>query len=90
MARAVSPQPQYRQQTRPSSAGGMELQLAGHHGDMYGRDSYSPRGREPARPVSYYGDVGSQGSRSRSRTMAVTDPSRQFSRDGRPILHFGK
>lgn len=90
VARAVSPQPQYRQQVRPSSAGGMELQLSNHHGDMYGRDAYSPRGREPARPVSYYGDAGSQGSRSRSRTLAAADPGRQFSRDGRPVLHFGK
>lgn len=87
--RAVSPQPQYRQQSRPSSAGGMELQLS--RGDMYGggRDAYSPRGREPARPISYYGDVGSSG-RSRSRTLAGAEPGRQFSRDGRPILHFGK
>ena len=95
MGRAVSPQPQYRQQSRPSSssAGGMELQLSGPQGDMYGgggRDSYSQRGRDPARPISYYGDAGSQGSRSRSRTMAVADPGRQISRDGRPILHFSK
>lgn len=73
----------------------MELQLSSSQGDMYGagggRDSYSSqRGRDPARPISYYGDAGSQGSRSRSRTMAVADPGRQISRDGRPILHFGK
>lgn len=89
--RAVSPQPQYRQQSRPSSAGGMELQLS--RGDMYGggsgRDAYSARGRDTARPISYYGDAGSTG-RSRSRTLAAAEPGRQFSRDGRPILHFGK
>jgi hypothetical protein len=28
--------------------------------------------------------------RSRSRTLAVAEPGRKFSRDGRPILHFGK
>lgn len=92
-ARAVSPQPQFRQQTRPSSAGGMELQLSsGGSGDMYGTsyDSYSARGRDSGRPMSYYGDGGSQGGRSRSRTVAVADPSRQFSRDGRPILHFAR
>lgn len=83
-ARAVSPQPQFRQQTRPSSAGGMELQLSG---GSY--DSYGSRGRDSGRPMSYYGDGGNQGGRSRSRTVAVADPSRQFSRDGRPILHFG-
>ncbi|GIC86940.1 formin-binding protein HOF1 [Aspergillus udagawae] len=92
-ARAVSPQPQFRQQTRPSSAGGMELQLSGgSSGDMYGTsyDSYGSRGRDSGRPMSYYGDGGSQGGRSRSRTVAVADPSRQFSRDGRPILHFAR
>lgn len=89
--RAVSPQPQYRQQSRPSSAGGMELQLS--RGDMYGggsgREAYSARGRDTARPISYYGDAASTG-RSRSRTLATAEPGRQFSRDGRPILHFGK
>ncbi|RLL95524.1 hypothetical protein CFD26_101123 [Aspergillus turcosus] len=84
-ARAVSPQPQFRQQTRPSSAGGMELQLSG---GSY--DSYGSRGRDSGRPMSYYGDGGNQGGRSRSRTVAVADPSRQFSRDGRPILHFAR
>lgn len=88
MPRAVSPQPQFRQQNRPSSSGGMELQLSNSHGDMYG--SYSPRGRDPGRPTSFYGEAGSQGNRSRSRTLAVADPGRQISRDGRPILHFGK
>ncbi|KAL4915306.1 hypothetical protein BDW62DRAFT_125930 [Aspergillus aurantiobrunneus] len=89
MPRAVSPQPQFRQQTRPSSAGGMELQLS--QPDMYGGggDGYGSPQREPRRPMSYY-DGGSQRSRSRSRSMAVADPGRQFSRDGRPILHFAR
>lgn len=92
MSRAASPQPQFRQQTRPSSAGGMELQLSASPVDMYGgsHDGYASPRREPSRPMSYYGDGGSQRSRSRSRAMAVADPGRQFSRDGRPILHFGK
>ncbi|EAU35003.1 conserved hypothetical protein [Aspergillus terreus NIH2624] len=89
MGRTASPQPQFRQQARPSSAGGMELQLS-NPADMYGgSDGYGSR-REPARPMSYYGDTGSPRSRSRSRTMAVADPGRQFSRDGRPILHFAR
>ncbi|KAE8353306.1 hypothetical protein BDV28DRAFT_109495 [Aspergillus coremiiformis] len=89
MSRAVSPQPQFRQQARPSSAGGMELQLS-NQVDMYGagHDGYGSR-REPGRPISYY-DSGSHRSRSRSRTLAVADPGRQFSRDGRPILHFAR
>ncbi|KNG85127.1 putative cell division control protein (Cdc15) [Aspergillus nomiae NRRL 13137] len=82
MSRGVSPQPQFRQQSRPSSAGGMELQLS-NQVDMYG----SPR--QAGRPGSYY-DGGSHRSRSRSRTLAVADPGRQFSRDGRPILHFAR
>ncbi|KAJ5683282.1 hypothetical protein N7462_006447 [Penicillium macrosclerotiorum] len=91
--RAVSPQPQFRQQVRPSSAGGMELQLSGQV-DMYGgggRDGYGSPRRNDSRPMSYYGDnppppVG----RSRSRTLAVAEPGRKFSRDGRPILHFAR
>lgn len=89
--RAVSPQPQFRQQHRPSSAGGMELQLSGNQVEMYGApDGYSSRGRSSGRPMSYYGDGGNQGGRTRSRTLAVAEPGRQFSRDGRPILQFGK
>ncbi|KAL4979292.1 hypothetical protein BDW66DRAFT_111273 [Aspergillus desertorum] len=87
--RAVSPQPHFRQQARPSSAGGMELQLS--QPDMYGGsgDRYASPQRESRRPMSCY-DGGSQRSRSRSRSMAVADPGRQFSRDGRPILHFAR
>lgn len=93
--RAVSPQPQFRQQARPSSAGGMELQLSGGQVDMYsgggGRDGYGSARRGDGRPVSYYGDGGGPPvGRSRSRTLAVAEPGRKFSRDGRPILHFGK
>ncbi|BCS22668.1 formin-binding protein HOF1 [Aspergillus puulaauensis] len=89
MPRAVSPQPQFKQQARPSSAGGMELQLS--QPDMYGGsgDGYGSPQREPRRPMSYY-DGASQRSRSRGRSMAVADPGRQFSRDGRPILHFAR
>lgn len=90
MPRAVSPQPQFRQQTRPNSAGGMELQLSGNQVDMYGgHDGYGSRGRGNGRPMSYY-DGGNQGGRSRSRTLAAAEPGRQYSRDGRPILQFGK
>ncbi|OGE53213.1 hypothetical protein PENARI_c008G07443 [Penicillium arizonense] len=89
--RAVSPQPQFRQQTRPSSAGGMELQLSGNHGDMYGASSPGGYGsaRSSGRPSSTYGD-GPPIGRSRSRTLAVAEPGRKFSRDGRPILHFAR
>jgi len=92
--RAVSPQPQFRQQARPSSAGGMELQLSGGQVEMYGGSGGSQGygSRRGGRPSSYYGDGGGAPpvGRSRSRTVAVADPARKFSRDGRPILHFGK
>ena len=91
--RAVSPQPQFRQQARPSSAGGMELQLSGGQVDMYGGGSQNGYGstRHDGRPSSYYGDAAAPPvGRSRSRTLAVADPGRKFSRDGRPVLHFGK
>lgn len=95
--RAVSPQPQFRQQVRPSSAGGMELQLSGQV-DMYGggaRDGYgsAPRRGGDGRPMSQYGGDANAPppvGRSRSRTLAVAEPGRKFSRDGRAILHFGK
>lgn len=93
--RAVSPQPHFRQQARPSSAGGMELQLSGNQVEMYGapgpRAGYGSPRRGDGRPVSYYGEgSGPPVGRSRSRTLAVAEPGRKFSRDGRPILHFGK
>ncbi|KAJ6011172.1 hypothetical protein N7451_002584 [Penicillium sp. IBT 35674x] len=91
--RAVSPQPQFRQQVRPSSAGGMELQLSAGQDDMYGNGSqYGGSTRGDGRPRSYYGgnNGGPPVGRSRSRTVAVADPGRKFSRDGRPILHFAR
>ncbi|KAJ5728321.1 hypothetical protein N7493_004651 [Penicillium malachiteum] len=90
--RAVSPQPQFRQQVRPSSAGGMELQLSG--GSTYGGSQsggYAPS-RSDSRPRSYYGGDNNPPpvGRSRSRTLAVADPGRKFSRDGRAVLHFAR
>ena len=97
--RAASPQPQYTM--RPGSSGGMALQLApgpgGQQDDIYGG---SQRGRgttEGRRPASYYGGAGAataggggQGARSdaRIRSKSVAD-GRQFTRDGKPIMHFG-
>jgi hypothetical protein len=94
VVRAVSPQPQFRQQNRPSSANGMELQLSGNQMDSYGDsyDRYSGRGRDNSgRPMSmYHGNAPDGGSRTRSKSLAVAEPGRQFSRDGRPILNFGE
>lgn len=101
--RAASPQPQYS--ARPSSSGAMALQLAPGQGvpdDIYGG---SQRGRGVTggqRPTSYYGGAGTVAAASgvgggaqdgraeaRVRSKSVAD-GRQFTRDGRPILHFGK
>lgn len=93
-SRAVSPQPQFRQQSRPSSSsGGMELQLSNPM-DAYGgggSDGYGMRGGQPhGRPMSSYYGGSDQSSRGRSKTLTVAEPGRHLSRDGRQILHFGK
>ncbi|KAJ5888055.1 hypothetical protein N7495_008096 [Penicillium taxi] len=91
--RAVSPQPQFRQQVRPSSAG-MELQLSNGSNEQYGgsqQPGYGSTRRDGGRPTSFYDAGGTPPvGRSRSRTLAVADPGRKFSRDGRPILHFAR
>ena len=89
--RAVSPQPQFARQERPSSSGGgMALQLS--NGDA-GANQRS-QANTNARPVSYYGgqrgsDGGVRDPNARNRSKSVAD-ARQFTRDGRAILQFGK
>ena len=90
---AVSPQPQYARQERPSSSGGgMALQLSD------GGQSTNQRARANtlARPMTYYGgpaqrvsDGGMQDLAPRDRTKSISD-GRQYTKDGRPILQFGK
>jgi hypothetical protein len=92
--RAASPQPQYSRQERPgSSAGGpgMALQLSTGAIEPLGGQR-ARRGSNAAgagRPVSYYGGKSAPDMGSRVRSKSVAD-GRQFNRDGRPILHFGK
>ena len=102
--RAASPQPQYGRQERPvSSAGGsgmaMQLSNGGPGVGQRGRDGSG------GRPVSYYGGgnsgVGGGASgngggmrggpdpAARTRSKSVAD-GRQFTNEGRAILHFGK
>ena len=92
--RAVSPQPQYARQERPSSSGGgsMALQLSDGGQSINQR----ARGNANARPMTYYGgqsqpggDGGMQDPATRDRSKSVSD-GRQFTKDGRPILQFGK
>ncbi|KUJ20498.1 uncharacterized protein LY89DRAFT_695135 [Mollisia scopiformis] len=97
VARAVSPAP-FREQERPSSSHvgndmSMQMQLAPAgdegYGSQNGRGSRAG-GSASSRAMSYYG--GSQGEQqlaARSRSKSVADV-RQFSRDGRPIMHFAR
>ena len=91
--RAVSPQPQYARKDRPSSSGGgMALQLSDGGQGMNQR----ARGTTNARPMSHYGGQGQRGTggamqdpNARSRSKSVPGGG-QFTRDGRPILQYGK
>ncbi|KAE8444227.1 hypothetical protein EG329_000727 [Mollisiaceae sp. DMI_Dod_QoI] len=97
VARAVSPAP-FREQERPNSSHmgndmSMQMQLAPAgdegYGSQNGRGSRAG-GSANSRAMSYYG--GSQGEQqlaARSRSKSVADV-RQFSRDGRPIMHFAR
>jgi hypothetical protein len=100
--RAVSPQPGYLAQSRPGSRGGapITMQASSPAGTDYGG---SVRGRTAGvrRPTSQYmsgtgsdvgpGTYGPGGGQvsTRVRSKSQADP-RQFSKDGRPILHYGK
>ncbi|KAG6247398.1 hypothetical protein E4U23_003830 [Claviceps purpurea] len=79
-ARGASPAPFRGEYDRPHSSygtSGMAVQLAPVGDDGYGM----PRGRAAV-------DLYDGGSRPRSKSVA--DPSRQYTRDGRPILHFAR
>lgn len=86
-SRAPSPASFREFNNRPqSSYGGSEMavQLAQSGDDMYG--SQRGRGSRPSsRATGFY-----DGSGSRQRSKSVADPSRLYTDDGRPILHFGK
>ena len=102
--RGASPQPQFARQSRPHSSagvgGGMALQLAPNGAPTdagYGGSQRGGNGGAPvARPMSYYGgaptvDTGRAGADTGSRTRSKSVASgRQFTREGREILHFGK
>ncbi|KAF2458070.1 hypothetical protein BDY21DRAFT_320555 [Lineolata rhizophorae] len=100
--RATSPQPHFgRMDQRPGSSrgGDMALALAQSEGSVYGG---SQRGRNGGngRPMSSYYGSGNQGGAdggyqgggqltTRVRSKSVAEP-RQFTKDGRPILHFAR
>ncbi|KAL8804873.1 MAG: hypothetical protein Q9200_005641 [Gallowayella weberi] len=93
--RSASPQPQYaqpsRQQQRPNSSAGMQLQLAPDDSNR-GVVSQRARGQSNARPMTYYGGqqaapTNETAARNRSRSAAN---GRQYTKDGRPILEFAR
>lgn len=93
--RGASPNP-YRgdynySQSRPGSSysgSEMAMQLASPGGGGGGDDRYgSTRSRASSRPGSRAMGLYDGG---HQRSKSVADPSRQYSRDGRPILHMGK
>lgn len=95
-ARSASPAT-YSNYDRPSSShtmNDMAVQLAPVNDDGYG----SQRGRYGSRPgtssssraVGLYEGPGAIQAGSRQRSKSVADPNRQYTRDGRPIMHFGK
>ncbi|KAL8871447.1 MAG: hypothetical protein Q9174_002720 [Haloplaca sp. 1 TL-2023] len=89
--RSASPQPQYTQQQRPNSSGGMQLQLTpGDSGT--GGATQRARGQSSVRPLTYYGgqqapSENNAGARNRSKSVAN---GRQYTKDGRPILEFAR
>ncbi|KAI9900566.1 hypothetical protein N3K66_004828 [Trichothecium roseum] len=104
--RGASPAPaSYRERGRPQSsysvrpqssyAGSeMAVQLAPAGGDPYGSQRSRGSGRPESRAMGLYGDYGGSGSEYsgeyRQRSKSVADPSRQYTSDGRPILHYAR
>ena len=96
VVRAVSPAP-VRDQERPKSSrvsNEVSIQLAPGPDNGYGSQNgqgFERHGNGYTGPGSYYGGIGGQqgAAAPRQRSKSVADV-RQFTRDGRPILHFGK
>jgi len=102
IVRAVSPAPfRERPGSTRVSGGEMSLQLAPVPDDGYGSQRGRNGGGRPTtsgnRSMSYYG--GQSGQQQQQQQLAQVNPrqrsksvadGRQFNRDGRPILHFGK
>lgn len=61
----------------------------GYSGSMRGRDG-RPGTSQGHRGMSLYEPPGAIAPASRQRSKSVADTGRQYTKDGRPILHFGK
>ncbi|KAI2610303.1 uncharacterized protein GGS25DRAFT_488347 [Hypoxylon fragiforme] len=96
--RAPSPSPYRGDYSRPTSrASEMAMQLApvGNDGSVYG----STRGRgsngrpetsSSSRAMTFYDGRDPVAESSRQRSQSVVDPSRQYTPDGRAILHYAR
>ncbi|KAK2013877.1 hypothetical protein LZ32DRAFT_557168 [Colletotrichum eremochloae] len=97
VSRTASPAP-YLEKMRPGSshvANDMAIQLAplgdDSYGSMRGRGGNRPGTSSSNRAMGLYEGGGPPGQGdSRQRSKSVADPSRQYTRDGRPILHFAR
>jgi hypothetical protein len=67
----------------------MSMQLAPGPDEGYGSKGRANSRAGNARPMSHYGGQDGSGGASRQRSKSVAEV-RQFNREGRPILHFGK
>ncbi|KAI1814226.1 hypothetical protein GGS20DRAFT_549534 [Poronia punctata] len=93
-SRTASPAPYRNDYDRPVSRGGaaMAVQLApvGGEGSVYGSVRSRPGTSSSSRAMSFYEgrDPAAQDNRQRSRSVA--DPSRQYTPEGRAILHYAR
>lgn len=92
MAVQLAPDPEAYRGGSPSQYAGSQYAGSQYGGSQQGRDNMRPSTGN-GRPMTYYN--GAQGGQlqmapsTRQRSKSVVD-GRQFTREGRPILHFGK
>ncbi|KAI1387782.1 uncharacterized protein F4822DRAFT_407573 [Hypoxylon trugodes] len=95
--RATSPSPYRGDYSRPTSrAGEMAMQLApvngegSVYGSMRGRGNGRPDTSSSSRAMTFYDGRDPVAETSRQRSKSVADPSRQYTPDGRAILHYAR
>ncbi|OTA54196.1 hypothetical protein K449DRAFT_358623 [Hypoxylon sp. EC38] len=97
--RATSPSPYRGDYSRPTSraAGDMAMQLAPVGGDgsvyggsMRGRGNGRPDTSSSSRAMTFYDGRDPIAEGTRQRSQSVADPSRQYTPDGRAILHYAR
>ncbi|KAI1123117.1 hypothetical protein F5Y10DRAFT_252551 [Nemania abortiva] len=97
-SRTASPSPYRGDYDRPISRGGaMAVQLApvGREGSVYGSvrsrgSSARPGTSSSSRAMSFYEGRDTDAQENRQRSRSVADPSRQYTPEGRAILHYAR